>query len=146
MNLKNAALALTLLLSTAAANASGAFHVSGYGNGVENVAGEIADIVTEDFLREFNSKSYVIVVMYRFDQIDQDVICSATAGVSKSPPGNRTAAIPDWRFSVTKLVRNAGTMSYGQRKTCLVESIRGATKSLMEAGPATIRVKSAASL
>ncbi|QYY30240.1 hypothetical protein K2O51_22985 [Cupriavidus pinatubonensis] len=145
MSTKKIAAATSLAMLCSVAHA-GTFTTRAHGDGIQDVGASISDIVTENFTRAFDSKTYAIVVSYQHHQIGDDNFCAAQVGVSRRPAAKRSVAIPDWRFQTARVERNTGSMSYGQKEACMVAAVRSAVRDLMQADPETIRAKSSESL
>lgn len=121
------------LVLTLAAGASRGITVASYGdNSIANTADTVADLVPNDLGQVLDAADLVIVVEYDSTALGADLVCHATAGISRRPEDDSTARVPALRVVHTVLKRNVVPDDAASKGKCTVEAVRAAVKTLTE--------------
>lgn len=108
---------------------------------IQNLVHYLRGDVTEAFTQAFPSPKYQVVVFYNHAQINQDNICSASAGITLSPKSGARSTVPLNRYLVTKLDRDGGRLDDKAVQNCQLTAIREAVKDLMAAPISELKAK-----
>ncbi|MGC8213134.1 hypothetical protein [Ralstonia pseudosolanacearum] len=121
------------LVLTLAAGASSGITVASYGdNSIANTADTVADLVPNDLGQVLDAADLVIVVEYDSTALGSDLVCHATAGISRRPEGDSTARVSALRAVHTVLKRNVVPGDAASKGKCTVEAVRAAVKTLTD--------------
>ncbi|NKA72576.1 hypothetical protein GO285_01451 [Ralstonia solanacearum] len=121
------------LVLTLAAGASSGITVASYGdNSIPNTADTVSDLVPNDLGQVLDAADLVIVVEYDSTALGSDLVCHATAGISRRPEDDSTARVPALRAVHTVLKRNVMPDDAAYKGKCTVEAVRAAVKTLTE--------------
>ncbi|WP_426393947.1 hypothetical protein ACN9M1_09810 [Ralstonia sp. R-29] len=123
-------IAVTVLLNLLIASTSHGASVAAYGDSSINAGEVIADLISTDFSQVLDTSGLVVVVQYDSTMLGADRVCHAITGLSRRPEPDVTAQVPAFRATHTTLMRNVSAEDGASQRTCMVEAVRGAVKTL----------------